>query len=84
MSFTIRNQTDVYKFALPLYDYLNQHGHAQEAKVLDSVVDGCFSNNGHALEAHRRAFSQIRAEVGDLPDHYRQALDEALDVLQED
>jgi len=31
MSFTIRTQIDVFKFALPLYDYLSQHGHTEEA-----------------------------------------------------
>jgi hypothetical protein len=84
MSFTIRSQEDVYKFALPLYDYLTQHGHAPEAKALDEVVDGCFSNNGHALEAHRNAFSQIRETVDDLPDHYQLALNAALGVLTDE
>ncbi len=84
MSFTIERQEDVYKFALPLYDYLNRHGHAQEAKALDAVVDGCFSNNGHALEAHRQAFGRIRETVPDLPDEYQLALDAAMAVLSEE
>lgn len=83
MAFDIRNQDDVYKFALPLYDFLNKNGHFEEARVLDDLVDACFPNDGQALEAHRRAYRQIKDTVHDLPPQYQLGLDTALEVLTE-
>ena len=81
MSFIIKTQSDVIKFALPLYDYLSQHGHTDEAEDLIELVDSCYPQNAQALEAHRRAFKQIRETVQDLPLEYIHALDEALLIL---
>ncbi|MDQ7092982.1 adenylate cyclase, partial [Desulfosporosinus sp. PR] len=66
MSFTIKTQSDVIKFALPLYDYLSQHGHAGEAEDLIELVDSCYPKNIQTLEAHQKAFKQVRATVHDL------------------
>ncbi|AET69719.1 hypothetical protein Desor_4288 [Desulfosporosinus orientis DSM 765] len=81
MSFTLRTAADVYKFALPLYDYLSQNGHAKEADALVKVVDSCYPQSAQALDAHRRAFNQIRETVPDLPAQYLIALNEALEIL---
>lgn len=81
MSFTIKNQVDVFKFALPLYDYLSQHGHVEEAKALEQIVDACFPNDALTLEAHRKAYRQIKDAVHDLPPQYQLALDASLGVL---
>jgi len=83
MSFTVRTPGDVFKFALPLYDYLNQNGHAEEANALAKVVDSCYPQDAQALEAHRRAFKQIQETVHDLPSQYQLALDDALGILSE-
>jgi len=83
MSFTIRTQGDVLKFALPLYDYLSQNGHVEEANALVKVVDSCYPQDAQALDAHRRAFKQIRETVHDLPSRYLLALDDALGMLSE-
>ncbi|MHB8072377.1 adenylate cyclase [Desulfosporosinus fructosivorans] len=83
MSFTIRTQGDVLKFALPLYDYLSQNGHAEEANALVKVVDSCYPQDAQALDAHRRAFKQIRETIHDLPSQYLLALDDALRILSE-
>ena len=83
MSFTIKTTNDVFKFALPLYDYLSQHGHSKEAEALVSLVDSCYPQDAQALDAHRKAFKQIRELVKDLPPQYLLALDDALKVLSE-
>jgi len=83
MPFMIRTQSDVLKFALPLYDYLNQHGYAEEAKAMVNLVDSCYPQDAQALEAHRRAFKEIKETVHDLPSHYHLALDDALRILSE-
>ncbi|OLN32614.1 adenylate cyclase [Desulfosporosinus metallidurans] len=83
MSFTIRTQGDVLKFALPLYDYLSQNGHVEEANALVKVVDSCYPQDAQALDAHRRAFKKIRETVHDLPSRYLLALDDALGMLSE-
>lgn len=81
MSFEIKTMNDVFKFALPLYDYLSQNGHSQEAETLVRLVDSCYPQNAEAIEAHRKAFSQIRQSIKDLPSQYLLALDEALTIL---
>lgn len=81
MPFTIRTADDVYKFALPLYDYLSQNGHAGAADALAELVDSCYPQSAQALAAHRRAFAQIRETVPDLPAQYLFALNEALEIL---
>ncbi|MGI1659755.1 MAG: adenylate cyclase [Desulfitobacterium sp.] len=81
MSFTIKSKNDVFKFALPLHDYLSQHGKYEEAEALASLVDSCYPQNAQALEAHGKAFKQIRETITDLPPEYQQALDDALSVL---
>ena len=48
MSFMIRTQSDVLKFALPLYDYLSQHGYAEEAKAMAKLVDSCYPQDAQA------------------------------------
>ena len=83
MSFTIKTQSDVFKFALPLYDYLSQHGHVEEVDALVKLVDSCYPQDAKALDAHRRAFKQIRETVQDLPSQYLLALDDALGILSE-
>ncbi len=81
MSFIVRTSGDVLKFALPLYDYLSQNGHVEEADALAKVVDSCYPQDTQALDAHRRAYKQIRETVHDLPSHYLLALDNALAIL---
>jgi len=81
MSFTVRTSGDVLKFALPLYDYLSQNGHVEEADALVKVVDSCYPQDTQALDAHRRAYKQIRETVHDLPSNYLLALDDALTIL---
>ena len=81
MSFTIKTQSDVFKFALPLYDYLSQHGHAEQAGALVILVDSCYPQDAQAIDAHRKAFAQIRETVHDLPSQYLLALEDALRVL---
>ncbi|MEN3004940.1 adenylate cyclase [Dehalobacterium formicoaceticum] len=81
MSFTIQSKTDVFKFALPLVDYLNQHGYEEEAKDLGNLVDSCFPEDEQALEAHRKAFRLIQEKVVDLPPAYRKALEDALEII---
>lgn len=81
MSFTVRTAGDVYKFALPLYDYLSQNGHAEEADALVNLVDSCYPQSAQALDAHRRAFKQILETVHDLPSQYLFALNDALEIL---
>ena len=83
MSFGIRTQIDVFKFALPLYDYLRQHGYTNEAEDLIELVDSCYPQTAQALEAHRRAFKQIRETVPELPLDYLDALDQALHILSD-
>ena len=83
MSFTIKTQSDVFKFALSLYDYLSHHGNADEAEDLINLVDSCYPQAAQTLEAHRRAFKQIRETVHDLPLDYLHALDDALHILSE-
>ena len=82
MSFKIRTINDVFKFALPLYDYLSQNGHSLEAEALASLVDSCLPTDALAVEAHRKAFRQIQNSVKNLPSEYRHALDDSLIVLQ--
>lgn len=84
MTFDITNQADVFKFAVPLYDYLSQNGHAGEAQVLDQIVDSCFATDDQAVEAHLKAYRKIRETVKDLPAQYQQALDDALAVLSQE
>lgn len=84
MSFAIKNQVDVFKFALPLYDYLSQNGYTEDAKVLEDLVNACFPTDARALESHRKAYRQIRDSVHDLPPQYQSALDAALGVLAEE
>jgi len=83
MSFIVRTQGDVSKFALLLYDYLSQNGHAEEANALAKLVDSCYSHDTQALDAHRRALKLIRETVHDLPSQYLLALDDALGILSE-
>ena len=81
MAITLKTQSDVIKFALPLYDYLSQHGYANEAENLIKLADSCYPQNAQALEAHRKAYKQIRETVHDLPLDYLHALDQALLIL---
>jgi hypothetical protein len=83
MTFTIKTQSDVFKFALPLYDYLSRHGHIEDANDLAELVDSCYPQDVKALDAHRRAFKQIRETVHDLPPQYLLALDDALRIFSE-
>lgn len=84
MSFNIRTKVDVFKFAVPLYDYLSQNGHGEAARTLDHLVDACFPTDDKAFEAHRKAYQQIRDNVHDLPPQYQQALDAALGELPDE
>jgi hypothetical protein len=81
MSFEIKTLNDVFKFTLPLYDYLSQNGHSQDAETLATLVDSCYPQNAQTIEAHRKAFSQIRESAKDLPSQYLFALDDALTIL---
>jgi hypothetical protein len=81
MAFAIKTERDVIKFALTLYDYLSQHGNTNEAEDLANLVDSCYPQNALSLEAHRKAFKQIRETIPDLPSDYIQALDDALLIL---
>lgn len=81
MSFDVRNTGDVYKFAMILYDYLAVHGKFEAAKTLGDLADICFANTEEALEAHRKAFREIKTAVPDLPEKYGKALNDALRLL---
>jgi hypothetical protein len=81
MAFIIKNSEDVMKFALPLYDYLYQNGHLEEAKYLNEFADACFTGEAQALEAYRKAYSEVRKKVLDLPPEYKSALDASLRIL---
>lgn len=83
MSFEITTKTDVFKFALHLYDYLYQHGHAKEAENLAALVDSCYPEDNQTIQAHIKALKAIKESVKDLPSHYQIALDNALDILRE-
>ncbi|KLU67665.1 MULTISPECIES: hypothetical protein [Desulfosporosinus] len=81
MSFTIKTQSDVFKLALLLYDYLSQNGYPAEAKYLNQLADSCYPQNAQSLEAHLIAFKEIRAAISDLPLAYLRALDEAIMLI---
>jgi hypothetical protein len=81
MAFILKSSEDVMKFALPLYDYLYQNGYLEEAKSLNKYADGCFTEEAQALEAYRKAYSEVRENVRDLPPEYKSALDAALRIL---
>ncbi|MGI6679082.1 MAG: adenylate cyclase [Dehalobacterium sp.] len=81
MSITIQTKTDVFKFALSLYDYLTQHGYEEEGKMLGDMVDSCFPGDDQALKAHHQAFRLIQEKVDNLPPTYRKALEDALEVI---
>ncbi len=83
MDFNIESTSDIYKFALPLYDYLNQSGQAELAQSLGDKADGCYSSAYEALAAHRKAFTEVRLNAPDLPQEYAKALDTALDILDD-
>lgn len=84
MSITIANQSDVFKFALVLYDYLMQKGETKEAHDLSLLADSCYSNDGYALKAHLQAFRQIQEKGQTLPFQYQRALEEAITYLAQE
>ncbi|AFM00413.1 hypothetical protein Desde_2029 [Desulfitobacterium dehalogenans ATCC 51507] len=84
MSINISNKSDVFKFALALYDYLIQKGQTKEANDLSQLVDSCYTNDEYALKAHLEAFRLIQERVQILPLQYQRALEEAITyILQE-
>ncbi|EHL04374.1 adenylate cyclase [Desulfitobacterium hafniense DP7] len=84
MSLTIANQSDVFKFALVLYDYLMQKGQTKEAYDLSLLVDSCYNNDRYALKAHLQAFIQIQEKVQALPLPYQHALEEAITYIAQE
>ncbi|AFM41731.1 hypothetical protein Desaci_2806 [Desulfosporosinus acidiphilus SJ4] len=81
MTYAINTQRDVFKLALLLYDYLSQHGHVDEAERFNQLVDSCYPQDKLALEAHLKAFRQIKTTIPDLPLAYVKAIDEAEEIL---
>lgn len=84
MTINIANQSDVFKFALVLYDYLMQKGQTKEAHDLSLLVDSCYSNDEYALKAHLRAFIQILERTQTLSPYYRHALEEAIIYISQE
>lgn len=82
MNYPIKNLEDVYKFSLPLYDYLNKTGHKEMAKIFEELVDDCFDNESRSLAAHKKAYKKILEEVDGLPTEMVTALEEALDLMR--
>jgi Cdc6-like AAA superfamily ATPase len=82
MNYQIKNLEDVYKFSLPLYDYLNKSGHKEMAKVFEELVDDCFDNESRSLAAHKKAYKKVLDEVEGLPAEMLTALEEALDLMR--
>ncbi|WP_088227624.1 adenylate cyclase [Desulfosporosinus sp. FKB] len=81
MALSIRSQSDIFKLALLLYDYLSQNGYTSEAKYLNQLADSCYPQNAQSLEAHLIAFKEIGATIPDLPLAYLRALDEAIMLI---
>lgn len=82
MNYPIKNLEDVYKFSLPLYDYLNKTGHKEMAKIFEELVDDCFDNESRSLAAHKKAYKKVLEEVDGLPKEMVTALEEALDLMR--
>jgi len=82
MNYPIKNLEDVYKFSLPLYDYLNKAGHKEMAKIFEELVDDCFDNESRSLAAHKKAYKKVLEEVDGLPTEMVTALEEALDLMR--
>ncbi|MDD2562428.1 MAG: adenylate cyclase [Eubacteriales bacterium] len=82
MNYPIKNLEDVYKFSLPLYDYLNKTGHKEMAKIFEELVDDCFDNESRSLAAHKKAYKKVLEEVDGLPTEMVTALEEALDLMR--
>ncbi len=81
MTFEIITISDVLKFALPLFDYLDKNGYTQEAEILASLVDSCYPQDNLVAAAHHRAYRMIRDDLLDLPLSYKKALDDSLKIL---
>lgn len=82
MNYPIKNLEDIYKFSLPLYDYLNKTGHKEMAKIFEELVDDCFDNESRSLAAHKKAYKKVLEEVDGLPTEMVTALEEALDLMR--
>lgn len=83
MEFNIATPEDAYKFSVVLFDYLNYHGQSELAQPLSEVADNCFASTADALEAHQKAFQQVKNNNPQLPDEYRHALESALQAVSE-
>ena len=81
MSFEITTMEDVYKFTLPLYDFLKKNGDTEIAAMFEELVDACFEKETDSIIAHRKAFKKVLEEVFDLPPAYQKALKESLELL---
>lgn len=82
MSFQIKNMEDVYKFSLPLYDYLKKTGHKETARIFEELVDDCFDSESRSLAAHKKAYKKVLQEVDDLPQEMKTALEDALELMK--
>ncbi len=82
MAIQIKNMEDVYKFSLPLYDYLNKTGNKEMAGVFEELVDACFDTESRSIAAHKKAYKKVLDEVEDLPEEMRTALKDSLELLK--
>ncbi len=82
MSYQIKNMEDVYKFSLPLYDYLKETGNKQMSDLFEDLVNDCFDTEKRSLEAHKKAYKKVLDDVNDLPPDIRVALEDSLELMK--
>lgn len=82
MDYQINTMEDVYKFSLPLYDYLAKNGYKDFAEVFRNLVDDCFATETSAIVAHKMAYKKVLEEVKDLPKGMVTALEDALELMK--
>ncbi|MCQ2019448.1 adenylate cyclase [Clostridium butyricum] len=81
MALSIRSQSDIFKLALLLYDYLSQNGYTSEAKYLNQLADAGYPQSAQSLEALLIGFQESWAPIPYLPLACLRALDEAIMLI---
>lgn len=82
MNYPINTLEDVYKFSLPLYDYLKKSGYEDFAEVFHDLVDDCFATESSSIAAHKKAYKRVLEEVKDLPKEMENALKDSLELMK--
>lgn len=82
MLYQIKTLEDVYKFSLPLYDYLKKNGYKELAEVFHGLVDDCFGDESNSIAAHKKAYKKVLEEVKDLPNEIVKALEDSIELLK--